>query len=181
MEEGLLIILIVLLISINILLMTLINKYRNTVTYFKTALENIYDKLESNRRIIRDIKLYYENFEEKTSNSENDMYKIRCYIKTLIDYNKTLITIDKAIFESLNKDKNKDNNNKDNNKNINNNNQKVDKSIPHADYLRYIANNVDLIRDSLLSLGNDIYKYIILPAKERKDMEDFNAKAQGTT
>lgn len=29
-------------------------------------------------------------------------------------------------------------------------------------------------------LTNDIYNYIIVPAKQRKEIEDFNAKSQGT-
>lgn len=213
---------------INILLMTLIGTYTYAIKSVKTAIENIYDKIEDSRRIIRDIKLYTEDFHKKTSNLINDICKIKCYIKALIDFQRAIMTIDKDILESLNKnindknindkninnkninDKNekvnkfiqdieylkdisnniclikdnllslnKDNNEDNNNKNINNS-KKVNESIPHSDYLKNIANNVSILKDSLLSLGNDIYNYIILPAKERKEIKDFNAKSQGT-
>ena len=159
-------------ILINILLIILINKYTNAVTYIKTGIENIYDKLEDNRRILRDIKLYHENFKNKTNNLDNDIDKIICYIKTLIDYQKTIIIINKSIFESLNKDIN--------NKSINNKNRKVNKSIPDIEYLKDILNNVCQIKEDLLTLGNDIHNNLIKPA-QRKYIEDFNAKSQGTT
>lgn len=153
-------------ILINILLIILINKYTNTVTYIKTGIENIYDKLEDNRRILRDIKLYHENFYQKTSYLVTDINKIKNILNKLIDCYQVLIVINKSISKSLNK-------------NINNKNKKVNESTQDVEYLKNIANNVSEIKEDLLTLGNDIYNNIIKPA-QRKYIEDFNAQSQGT-
>lgn len=155
------------LILINILLIILIRSYKNDITYIKTGIENIYDKLEDNRRILRDIKLYHENFYQKTSYLVTDINKIKNILNKLIDCYQVLIVINKSISKSLNK-------------NINNKNKKVNESIPDIEYLKDIAINTSLIKEYLLTLGNDIYNYIILPAKQKKEIEDFNAKSQGT-
>ena len=140
-------------ISINILLIILINKYINTITYIKSAIEHIYYRIEDNPRILREIKIYCENFGKKTSNLEIDINRIKCYIKALIDFQRAIITINRNILVSLNKD----NNNKDkNNKDINDKNKKVNKYIEDAEYLKDISNNICLMKDSLLSLGNYI-------------------------
>lgn len=166
MEYGMTI-LCILLILINILLIILIKTYKNNIKYVKTVIENIYDKIEDSRRLVRDIKLYTEDFHRKTSNLVIDVNKIKNNTERLIDYQKTIIIIDKSILKTLNK-------------NINNKSSKVNKSISDVEHWREILDNIRLIKDDVLMLGNDIYNNIIVPAKQRKEIEDFNAKAQGT-
>lgn len=139
------------LILINILLIILIRTYQNTLTYIKKSLGDIYNN----------------GFQEKISYLVINIDKIKYSFKELIDYQKTIVQIDKAIFESLNE-------------NINDKNKKVDKSKSDIEYLKDISFNICLIKESLLNFSNDIYNYIILPAKQKKEIEDFNAKPQGT-
>lgn len=139
-------------ILINILLILLIRSYKNNIICIKSTIENIYYKIEDNKEILK-------NIEEKTHNLEIDINNVKCYFKVLIDYQNTIITIDKNIFKSLNKDNNKDNNNKDKNKDVNNKNKKVDKSTQDVEYLKNIAYNISILKENFLSLSNDIYKY----------------------
>lgn len=139
MEYGIAI-LSILLISINILLMTLITTYKNTIKCVKRAIENIYDKIEDNERII---KVYYEDFHKKTNQLIIDVNKIKNNTERLIDYQKTIIIIDKSILKSLSKDSNYKN---INDKNINNENKNGNKSKPYIEYLKEISDNICLVK-----------------------------------